>query len=176
MKLEELSSRIRECRRCGLWKSRTQAVPGEGPEKARVMLIGEAPGREEDLQGRPFVGRAGRFLTQQLSQLGYSRENFFITNVVKCRPPGNRKPRSEEIKACHKWLEEQVRLVKPKLIILLGATAAEAFGLNLKERGKFIKKEGRVIFVTYHPAGAMRNKKLKGIFIQDLKKGLSKIF
>lgn len=155
-RLEELGKQIRVCVKCPLHKSRTIAVPGDGEFTAEVMIIGEAPGREEDKSGHPFVGQAGRFLDSVLEGSGISRSDLFITNIVKCRPPNNRKPKVGEINKCTgNYLFEQIELVNPKLIMLLGGVAAKKL-LNVKTineaRGKVIEHEGRKFIVGYHPA------------------------
>ena len=115
--LEKLYEEIRNCHKCRLAESRTNAVPGEGPEDAQIMFIGEAPGFHEDRQGRPFVGAAGRFLDQLLESIGIKREEVYICNVIKCRPPGNRDPLADEIKACAPYLDRQIEIIKPRLIV-----------------------------------------------------------
>jgi len=155
-RLEELAQQVRVCIKCPLHKSRTLAVPGDGKPTAKVMIIGEAPGREEDESGRPFVGPAGRFLDRVLEGSGINREDLFITNIVKCRPPNNRKPKKLEIDTCtENYLFEQVELINPKLIMLLGGVAAKTL-LNVKTinevRGRIIEREGRKYLVGYHPA------------------------
>ena len=162
--LERLHSRIRKCRKCRLWKGRKRAVPGEGPADAGLFLLGEAPGRREDESGRPFVGRAGKLLDMLLEKSGLEREETFITSVVKCRPPGNRNPKRDEMAACRPYLEEQLALVKPKLVVLMGNVAASAFFTpeEIKEfRGKLVEKEGLGIFFTYHPAAGLRFPKIR---------------
>ncbi len=155
-RLEELAAQIRVCTKCPLWESRTNAVPGDGKPDAKVMIIGEAPGREEDESGHPFVGAAGRFLDHVLEGTGLDRSDFFITNTVKCRPPKNRTPRKLEIETCtSNYLFEQIELVNPKLIMLLGLVAAKRV-LGVKSineaRGRVIEHEGRKYLVGYHPA------------------------
>jgi uracil-DNA glycosylase len=155
-KLEELAAQIRVCTKCPLWESRTLAVPGDGPGKARVMIIGEAPGREEDESGHPFVGATGRFLDHVLEGTGIDRRDFFITNTVKCRPPKNRTPRALEVETCtSNYLFEQIALVNPRLIVLLGIVAAKKM-LKVKSineaRGRIIERDGRKFLVGYHPA------------------------
>ncbi len=118
--LTDLYSQINNCQDCGLAKTRTRVVPGEGPEKAEILFIGEAPGWNEDQQGRPFVGAAGQFLSQLIRSIGLSREEVYIGNVIKCRPPSNRDPLPNEIEACSKWLDRQIELLAPKLIVTLG--------------------------------------------------------
>ena len=157
--LEQLHQRIRACTACRLAETRTQAVPGEGPVPARVMFIGEAPGATEDKRGRPFVGRAGKFLEQLLARIGLSREEVFISNVVKCRPPNNRDPRRDELTACRAYWQQQLELVNPQVVVLLGLPAVQAvLGLDKLGdcRGQFLEREGRYYFSTYHPAAALR--------------------
>ncbi len=155
-RLDELAAQIRVCTRCPLHESRTLAVPGDGKYAARVMIIGEAPGKEEDESGHPFVGSAGRFLNHVLEGTGLERGDFFITNTVKCRPPKNRTPRAIEVGTCTaNYLFEQVALVDPRLVMLLGGVAAKAV-LGLKSvnegRGRVIERDGRKYVVGYHPA------------------------
>jgi len=157
MNLSILENKIKKCTACLLWKTRGNAVPGEGPKNAKIMIIGEAPGRNEDEQGRPFVGLAGKRLNKLLENNGIDRKNVFITNVVKCRPPKNRVPTEAEAKICIKlYLNKQINLIKPKLIILLGKTAAGNFlQFPFKEiRGKFIKNGKIIFFPIYHPSAA----------------------
>lgn len=156
LRLTELAKQISVCTLCPLWESRTIAVPGDGKANAKVMIIAEAPGREEDETGLPFVGAAGRFLDHILEGTKLDRKDFFITNTVKCRPPKNRTPKSSEVKICaSNYLFEQVGLVNPKLIMLLGLVAAKRL-LNVKSineaRGRVIEHEGRKFIVGYHPA------------------------
>ena len=155
-RLEELAAQIRVCVKCPLCESRTLAVPGDGKTTAKVMIIGEAPGREEDESGHPFVGSAGRFLNHVLEGTGLDRSDFFITNTVKCRPPGNRTPKKLEVETCtSNYLFEQIELINPKLIVLLGGVAAKKM-LGVKSineaRGRVIEHEGRRYLVGYHPA------------------------
>ena len=121
--LAAVASEVTVCTKCLLWKTRRNAVPGEGSAKSKIMLIGEAPGRSEDAQGRPFVGAAGKFLGELLSEISVSREDVFITNVVKCRPPGNRALKSLEVQTCTPYLDRQMRIIKPKIIVALGNCA-----------------------------------------------------
>ncbi len=161
--LEVLHEQIRRCQRCPLHRTRTQAVPGEGPADARVMLVGEAPGRQEDLQGRPFVGAAGRFLDSLLASAGLDRAQVYITNVVKSRPyvgppPGrNRAPSADEIAACRPWLDEQLRIIRPAVVVTLGQVALDYFlpGRRLADvHGRPVRVGERVILPLYHPAMA----------------------
>jgi len=170
--LEFLASQIRECRLCPLWKSRTNPVPGEGNPHAEIMIVGEGPGEEEDLQGRPFVGRSGRLLTEALRQAGLNREDVFITNVVKCRPPNNREPTPEERTTCiNNYLLKQIEAVNPRVILLLGSVAVQSLlgiGSVTAVRGKTFEKKGRVYFCTFHPAAALYNPNNKSIFFRDI--------
>lgn len=155
-RLDELAAQIRVCTRCPLHESRTQAVPGEGKYAAKVMLIAEAPGKEEDETGRPFVGAAGRFLDHVLEGTGLDRGDFFITNTAKCRPPKNRTPKSIEVGTCtSNYLFEQVELINPSLVMLLGGVAVKAV-LGAKSvnelRGRVVEREGRRYIAGYHPA------------------------
>jgi len=173
---------IRSCRKCRLHESRTNPVPGEGPLTARVVVIGEAPGRKEDESGTPFVGSAGKFLNTLLESAGLKREEVFITNIVKCRPPGNRKPRRDEISQCLGYLSRQLRLLKPRVLILLGNTAAETiYGLAGVEWHGVMKDHGKVFEIkvfgvealsipTFHPAAALYNPRLKNIILEDFTK------
>ena len=151
-----MAAQIRVCIKCPLCQSRTLAVPGDGAASARVMLIGEAPGREEDESGHPFVGAAGRFLDQVLEDAGITRRDLFITNIVKCRPPDNRTPRVGEVETCvSNYLFEQIEIINPALIVLLGGVAAKKM-LGVKSvneaRGRVIDRDGRKYLVGYHPA------------------------
>lgn len=171
--LYKLSEEIRRCTSCLLWKERTLAVPGEGSAKAKMIIIAEAPGVEEDRQGRPFIGRAGKLLDKMLKIAGLKREKVFITNCVKCRPPGNRNPTTKEVKACKKWLDRQISIIKPKLIIVLGRVALK--NLLSKEKikdlhGKVLLKDKQKYFVTYHPSAGLRFVKWKKELEKDFLK------
>ena len=171
--LQTISHDIHICTLCPLANSRTNAVPGEGPDLARLMFVGEAPGGEEDVQGRPFVGHAGEVLYQALLNAGIDRSEVFITNVVKCRPPNNRVPAKNEIDSCLiAHLYRQIQSINPEIICLLGATATKALlGVDRlgAVRGRLIAKD-RKYFATYHPAGAGRNPAWHKAFQADLKK------
>lgn len=162
--LEEIHQRIRACRLCPLAANRTRAVPGEGARDARVMFVGEAPGFDEDQQGRPFAGAAGRLLTGQLHNIGISREDVFITNTVKCRPPGNRNPQPSEIAACRDYLLAQIALIEPVVICTLGRFAAQTLidpGLSItREHGKPRRLSGILYLPIYHPAAALHQAQL----------------
>lgn len=156
---DTLRHEILTCQRCPLAHSRTQAVPGVGPNTARLVIIGEAPGRQEDLQGEPFVGAAGKLLTKLLEEAGIPRKSVFITNTVKCRPPENRQPTQEERVACRPFLARQLVFIKPKIIALAGRVPAEAV-LDMTVRmgamhGQTHQKQGQTYFVMYHPAAGL---------------------
>jgi uracil-DNA glycosylase family 4 len=163
--LEKITEEVRTCILCRLAESRLNAVPGEGPGHAKLFFIGEGPGSEEDRQGRPFVGRAGELLNESLETARLNREEVFITNVVKCRPPSNRTPLMDEAEACEPYLERQVALVEPKIICLLGNTAIERLLGEAKPgiRGKMINVKGRNFFPTVHPAAAIYNPRLRKV-------------
>lgn len=159
--LAQLAGRIAECRYCSLCESRTKTVPGEGPVGARLVVVGEGPGATEDETGRPFVGRAGELLSEILAAIDLPRDQVFICNVVKCRPPGNRKPLPEEIAACVPYLHRQIELIRPAVLLAMGGTAAETL-LNVRQplgalRGRVHDFRGIPLIVTYHPAALLRN-------------------
>ena len=172
--IEKIAKEVASCTRCPLHASRKNPVPGDGPADTGLMIIGEAPGASEDEQGLPFVGAAGQLLNRSLEQVGLSRSMFFVTNVVKCRPPGNRQPRPDEIKACSQFLQRQIAAIKPKVICVLGAVAARALmGRSVsitRLRGTTATKDGITYFFTYHPAAILRNPGLRRIFLADLAK------
>jgi len=163
---------------CTLRGEATQAVPGAGNPDAEILFLGEAPGKAEDLQGEPFVGAAGKFLNEMLEEVGMSREDVYITNVVKYRPPDNRDPSPKEVAECADWLSEQIALIKPKLIVLLGRHALEQFfqGEKISEvHGKLLHKKMIKIpvsnfFALYHPAAALYNGSMRDILKEDFKK------
>lgn len=172
--LEDIAAQVRVCQLCPLHKGRTHAVPGEGPPDALVAFIGEAPGRDEDIQGRPFVGRSGQLLRKTIVDVGWREDEVFIGNVLKCRPEGNRDPQDHEIAACSHYLEAQLALINPRLIVTLGR-----FSLNLlidpalkitKVRGQHIKKHGKLFLPTFHPSAILRNMNLLIDFRRDLVK------
>jgi len=180
-KLKEVAEKVRKCKKCELWKTRTNAVPGEGNPDAKIMFIGEAPGKNEDLYGIPFCGRAGAVLDQLLSEIGLKREDVFITNVLKCRPPGNRDPKPEEIAACSPYLDEQIKIINPKIIVTLGNYATSyilnKFGFKAenisKVRGKVFKVTTLLtalkIIPTYHPATSLYRPPLRENLREDFK-------
>ena len=170
--LSEIADRVRACKDCALSTGRTNAVPGEGPVDAEVMFIGEGPGFQEDRQGRPFVGPAGQFLDQLLADAGMSREQVFIANMIKCRPPQNRDPAPAEMAACSKYLDRQIELIDPKLIVTLGRFSLGRFfpGESItRARGRVRHKDGRAIFPVMHPAAGLRREEMKASIIQDFK-------
>ena len=167
--LKSLHKMICRCRLCELSKGRTRAVPGEGPCPAKIMLVGEAPGKDEDLTGRPFVGRAGRLLDEALSKAGLERSEVFITSAVKCRPPENKMPKAREIEACHPYLQAQIAALEPEVVCLMGNVAAQAVLAKkgvASLRGKIYENR---FLVTYHPAAVLRNRNLMEVFISDLR-------
>jgi uracil-DNA glycosylase family 4 len=168
--LERVHAQVRRCRKCFLWKTRQNAVPGEGPLDPKIMFIGEAPGRNEDAVGRPFIGYAGQFLNQGLERIGVTRDEVFITSPVKCIPVPRGKPKRVSIDACNPYLQSQLELVRPRLICLLGGVAADVV-LGEKKvsdiRGKIIKREPYLILPTIHPAAARRFPKMRKRFLQD---------
>ncbi len=170
-KLERLYKEAIACRACSLWQTRTHLVFGEGNPDAELMFIGEAPGRDEDLQGRPFVGRAGELLTRLIRKMGFSREEIYIGNVLKCRPPNNRNPLPSEIFACRRFIYAQIDIIQPKVICTLGKFSTSLL-LGRKEgitslRGKVYEYNGIKVVPTFHPAYLLRNPKDKVLVWQD---------
>jgi len=160
--LEELNREILACVKCGLAQGRIQAVPGEGNPKAELMFVGEGPGRDEDEQGRPFVGRAGQLLTKIIEAIDLRREDVYIANVIKCRPPENRVPHRGEVEACTPHLLRQIEIIRPKVIVTLGKTSTEFFlpdvsGSMTSIRGRFYDWRGLRIMPTFHPSYLIRN-------------------
>ena len=171
--LEALKERVLQCSRCGLARTRLNVVFGSGNPKASLMFVGEAPGADEDAQGRPFVGRAGQLLTKIIESIGLAREEVYIANILKCRPPGNRNPMPNEIAMCVPYLEKQIDLIKPKVICALGKFAAQTLiGTETpitKLRGKFHYYQGIKLMPTYHPAYLLRNASGKKEVWEDMK-------
>lgn len=170
---EELEQSIVNCSKCKLCKTRQNIVFGVGDKNAQIMFIGEGPGADEDIQGIPFVGKAGKLMNMALDGLGINREKLYIANVVKCRPPGNRNPEEDETAACLDYLRSQVMLVKPKIIVLLGNVAlknilGKEYGIT-SSRGKWIEKKGFFYMPTFHPAALLRDESKKIDFWNDLK-------
>ena len=171
--LEKIAANVRGCPLCKLARTRKNAVPGEGQLSAKIMFIGEAPGRSEDEKGRPFVGAAGRILDELLKKAGIERSEVFITNIVKCQPPNNRVPKEDELTACRPYLDRQIALIKPKVICILGRTAYSSLlgGSSITaNRGKIVERAGQKYFLTFHPAAVIYNKGLLSALEADLKK------
>ena len=170
--LEEIALLVNGCAECALSQGRNKAVPGEGSPQAELMFIGEAPGYHEDRLGRPFVGPAGQFLDELLMSIGLKREDVFIANMVKCRPPQNRDPLPAEMSACSKYLDRQIELINPRLIITLGRFALVRFfpGESItRARGKVREKEGRWIYPIMHPAAALHRQENRSAIVDDFK-------
>ncbi len=171
--LEKLKKEVENCKACELYKTKKHYVFGEGNIQAKIMFIGEAPGASEDEQGRPFVGKAGQLLNELLNEVGILREDVYIANCLKCRPPNNRDPQENELKACRQFLDKQIELIKPKIIVTLGRFALmQIVGSDKKiaqSRGCMFEKKLYKVVPTYHPAYLLRNPKAIEIFINDLK-------
>ena len=171
--LEDLAQRVRDCTDCPLHLSRTNAVPGEGPANAEILFIGEGPGFHEDRQGRPFVGPAGNFLEELLQSIGMTRDQVYIANMVKCRPPNNRDPAPSEISACSKFLDRQIELIDPLLIVTLGRFSMSRFfpGQSISRvRGRLRSAAGRQIFPIMHPAAGLRRQEMRAAIEEDFAK------
>ena len=171
--LIELYQEIERCQDCELGKHRTRVVPGEGPEKTNLLFIGEAPGWHEDQQGRPFVGPAGKYLEELLASIGLKREQVYIANVIKCRPPSNRDPLPGEVQACSKWLTRQIELIHPKMIVTLGRYSMAKYFLNQsisQVHGKARKQDNVICYAMYHPAAALHQGSLRKIIEVDMLK------
>jgi DNA polymerase len=172
--LLEIHGRIRGCTACPLSVTRTQAVPGYGPVEARIMAIGEAPGEKEDREGRPFVGAAGKLLTELVESIGLTRRDIYITNTVRCRPPGNRDPEPDEVAACAHFLDEQIELLRPDVILILGRHALQRLlplsaGIS-RLHGERVVREDRVYVPLYHPAAALYNGGLRETLFADMRR------
>lgn len=171
--LTRLYEEVGQCQRCPLGRSRTRAVPGEGPEDAQIMFIGEAPGFHEDQQGRPFVGAAGHFLEQLLASINLKRRDVYICNVVKCRPPGNRDPLPNEIQACSEFLDRQIALIRPRVIVTLGRYSLARFlpqATISRVHGRPQRVGDLVVLPVYHPAAALHQPRYKADIEEDFKK------
>jgi DNA polymerase len=177
--LEEIEREIRSCKKCALWHTKTDYVPGEGSKDAEIMFIGEAPGREEDLQGRPFVGNAGKLLTEMIENiLGLKRGDVFIANILKCRPPNNRDPLPEEVEACSPYLLRQLEVIKPSVVVCLGRYSANfifnLFGIKFpgisRVRGEVKEVGGIRIIAIYHPAAVLYRPQLRDAFEKDFRR------
>lgn len=170
-----LRKEILQCRKCALTETRRHVVFGEGNPYAEILIIGEAPGRDEDLQGRPFVGKSGQLLDKILAACGFTRdEHVFISNIIKCRPPNNRVPTPQEAEICIPWLYRQIELIDPRILILLGSTALKYMAGQehriTRDRGTWIKLQGRLAMPVYHPSALLRNPSLKRDTWEDFKK------
>ncbi len=170
---EELENCVKNCRKCRLCEKRNNVVFGVGNKNADIMFIGEGPGADEDMQGEPFVGKAGKLMNMAFKMLGINREEVYIANIVKCRPPQNRNPQDDEAEACLNYLRNQVILVKPKIIVLLGSVAlknilGKEYGITAS-RGKWVEKKGILYMPTWHPAALLRDENKKIDFVKDLK-------
>ena len=178
--LGAIAERIAACKKCGLHATRTNTVPGQGNPAPELMFIGEGPGADEDEQGLAFVGRAGQLLTKIIEAMGLTRDEVFIGNIVKCRPPGNRVPEPEEMETCIPYLKEQIAILQPKVIVCLGATAVKGlFGVEpegiTKIRGRWRTYEGIDVMPTYHPAYLLRNPPAKKDVWEDMKTVLKRL-
>ena len=174
-KLEKIKQNVIECTKCQLSKTRTNSVPGKGNFHSDVIFVGEAPGRNEDKNGEPFIGVAGKKLSAALEESGISREEVYITNIVKCRPPNNRVPTTTERSTCKDYLKQEISIIKPKIICVLGNTAFNSLlgGSEItKFRGKLVRKDKQLYFLTVHPAATIYNQEL----IKVLNKDISKLF
>ena len=177
--LDELNKFCFNCKRCRLSQTRTNVVFGEGNENADIMFVGEGPGYNEDMKGRPFIGKAGKLLDEMFHAIHLRREDVYIANIVKCRPPGNRNPFEDESAACIEYLRWQVKIIEPKIIVCLGAVAAKKLidpSLSIsKQRGKFVKKGNIYFMPTFHPSYLLRNEAAKKYSWEDFKNIASKI-
>ncbi|MHA1137755.1 MAG: uracil-DNA glycosylase [Candidatus Thorarchaeota archaeon] len=170
--LTELHESIRSCTLCSLHETRTIAVPGEGSPTAKLFFVGEAPGAKEDETGRPFVGRSGKLLTTMIEEIGFSREDVFISSILKCRPPNNRTPTRSEREICRPYIEKQMELINPRVIVLLGGTAISSMVGPWKvteTHGTFFEAQERTYFMTFHPAAALRSTGVKELMRADFK-------
>jgi DNA polymerase len=179
-KISELSKEVKSCKKCELWKTRKNPVVGSGNLNSKIMFIGEAPGFNEDLQGKPFVGKAGKVLDELLASIGLKRKDVYIGNVLKCRPPNNRDPKPEEIQACTPYLDRQISIIEPKILVTLGnfstSYVLEKFGFKPESIGKIHGKVfdtrnilGQRILPSYHPAVATYNPNTKIILMEDFR-------
>jgi len=171
--LHKVANDVSGCNRCDLYHSREKGVPGEGPSDADIMLIGEGPGFHENMQGRPFVGAAGELLVELLDSIGMKREDVYITNVVKCRPPGNRDPAPEELLACSQYLDQQVQVINPKVIVTLGRFSMARYIPHSKIseiHGQAIQVKGKLVVPFYHPAAALHRTSLRTTVEEDFSK------
>ena len=172
-KLKKIKNQVTQCTKCKLSETRNNSVPGKGNFKSDVIFVGEAPGKNEDMNGEPFIGIAGKKLTIALENTGITRDDVYITNIVKCRPPKNRVPTINERNTCKNYLEKEIDIIKPKIICILGNTAFNSL-LDGKEiikfRGKMVRKNNQLYFLTIHPAATIYNQKLINVLKRDMKK------
>ena len=171
LSLTAIQKKVKNCKKCDLCTGRKNAVPGKGNHNADIVFIGEAPGKNEDEYGEPFIGTAGKKLNNALKNAGLERSNVYITNIVKCRPPKNRTPNDIEKMMCSNYLEDELRIIKPKIICLLGNTSYHSIlGGNeiSKNHGKFVSKDNYLYFISFHPAAIIYNQKLEKVFLIDL--------
>lgn len=171
---EELEENCLKCNKCDLCNNRKKVVIGDGNKNARIMFIGEGPGEDEDIEGIPFVGKSGQLMNKAFDGIGIKREDVYIANIIKCRPPQNRNPENNEASSCKEYLESQINLVSPEIIVLLGSVAlknvlGESYGIT-SMRGKWIEKDGIKYIPTFHPAALLRDENKKIDFWKDLKK------
>jgi DNA polymerase len=176
--LKKIKKQVTQCTKCELSKTRNNSVPGKGNFKSDVIFVGEAPGKNEDMKGEPFIGIAGKKLSIALENAGITRDEVYITNIVKCRPPKNRVPTTNERDTCQNYLKKEIEIIKPKIICILGNTAFNSL-LDGKEiikfRGKIVRKNNQLYFLTIHPAATIYNQKLINILKKDIKKLLKVI-
>ena len=173
LSLEIIQEKVKNCKKCDLCTSRKNAVPGKGDHNADIVFVGEAPGKNEDEYGEPFIGTAGKKLNDALENAGLERSNVYITNIVKCRPPKNRIPTDIEKIMCSNYLKNELAIIKPKIICLLGNTSYHSIlGGNeiSKNHGKFVFKDDYLYFISFHPAATIYNQKLEKVFKDDIKK------
>ena len=171
--LKKIKKQVTQCTKCELSKTRNNSVPGKGNFKSDVIFVGEAPGKNEDKNGEPFIGIAGKKLSAALEEANVSRDEIYITNVVKCRPPDNRVPNTDERNTCQEYLKEEIKIIKPKIICVLGNTAFNSVlgGSEItKFRGKIIRKDNQLYFISVHPAATIYNQKLIKVLKKDIKK------
>ena len=176
--LKKIKKQVTQCTKCELSKTRNNSVPGKGNFKSDIIFVGEAPGKNEDMKGEPFIGIAGKKLSIALENAGITRDDVYITNIVKCRPPKNRVPTTNERDTCQNYLKKEIEIIKPKIICILGNTAFNSL-LNGKEiikfRGKIVRKNNQLYFLTIHPAATIYNQKLISVLKKDMKKLLKVI-
>ena len=172
-KIEQIKEEVIKCTKCELSETRTNSVPGKGNFKSDVIFVGEAPGKNEDEKGEPFIGIAGKKLSSALENAGVSRDDIYITNIVKCRPPSNRVPKTNERETCQEYLKQEISIIKPKIICVLGNTVFNSIlggSEIMKYRGKVAQKDKQLYFISLHPAATIYNQKLVDVFKKDIKK------